>query len=164
LDQRGTDRQNSDQTTNDQNQQPQSAFLGVRLRDLTEAMKKEFKEGTGGALVAEVIDGSPADQAGLRPGDIITAIDGVDIKNWRDARQAIQESGGPGTQLRFTISRDQETKELTAKLANSRLDLIVIFAVPARDQSQDRRNTYLKPETRQPQTSPPTHYPQPERD
>jgi carboxyl-terminal processing protease len=54
-------------------------------------------------LVRAVINGSPADQAGINPGDIITAIDGRPIKG-RSLPEAMDELlGEPGTELVITV-------------------------------------------------------------
>jgi Do/DeqQ family serine protease len=72
-------------------------WLGAKLQDVT----TEIAEGLGlkrpgGALVANVSDGSPAARAGLKTGDLIVAIDGqnVDDPNAFDYRFATKPLGG----------------------------------------------------------------------
>lgn len=55
-------------------------------------------------VVAEVSAGRPAHRAGIRPGDRIKTIDGVNILSWHQLSDAIAESGG--RPLDFTVSRD----------------------------------------------------------
>jgi serine protease Do len=60
-------------------------WLGVYLQPLT----KDFAKAYGikidkGAVVADVVSGSPADKAGIKRGDVITGIDGAEIKDPQD--------------------------------------------------------------------------------
>jgi serine protease Do len=57
-------------------------WLGVSIQDVTEEIAKnlKLKEPTG-ALIAEVFEGDPAAKAGLKSGDVITAVNGRPIKN-----------------------------------------------------------------------------------
>jgi regulator of sigma E protease len=56
-------------------------------------------------LVGEVIDGSRAEMAGMRPGDLIVEINGVAIKKWRELEQKISES--PEKKLNLKIQRQE---------------------------------------------------------
>ncbi|MFC1945615.1 S1C family serine protease [Chloroflexota bacterium] len=47
---------------------------------------------SGGALLTEIVTGSPAEQAGLAQGDIIIRVDSQDIASWEDLTHAIHES------------------------------------------------------------------------
>ena len=47
---------------------------------------------TGGVTVGEVLSGSPAEQAGLQPGDVIRKFDGRDVKNFRALRTLVAEA------------------------------------------------------------------------
>jgi membrane-associated protease RseP (regulator of RpoE activity) len=68
------------------------AFLGVSLNDISPELREHFgaaKE--NGVLVESVSDDSPAEKAGLRVGDVITAIDGKDVKWSGDVRRALRD-------------------------------------------------------------------------
>ncbi|WP_245559208.1 Do family serine endopeptidase [Chitiniphilus shinanonensis] len=55
-------------------------WLGVEPQDVTEELASSFKlKQARGALVAGVVRGSPADTAGLKPGDIVLAIGGQEV-------------------------------------------------------------------------------------
>ncbi|UXY15269.1 Do family serine endopeptidase [Chitiniphilus purpureus] len=57
-------------------------WLGVEPQDVTDELAGSFKlKNARGALVAGVVRGSPADQAGLRPGDIVLAIDKDEVRD-----------------------------------------------------------------------------------
>jgi serine protease Do len=47
---------------------------------------------TGGVTVGDVLSGSPAEQAGLQPGDVIRKFDGRDVKNFRALRTLVAEA------------------------------------------------------------------------
>ncbi len=60
-------------------------WLGVAIQDLTPEMAEHFGiQGKQGALVADVTKGGPADEAGLRRGDVIVAYDGKPIEESHD--------------------------------------------------------------------------------
>jgi serine protease Do len=47
---------------------------------------------TGGVTVGDVVSGSPAEQAGLQPGDVISKFDGRDVKNFRMLRTLVAQA------------------------------------------------------------------------
>jgi len=67
----------------------------------------------GGALVKEIIEGTPADDAGLREGDLITHVDGERITPVRDLAALVREHT-PGDTIELSVERDSE--ELTIEL------------------------------------------------
>ena len=61
-------------------------WLGIEAQDLTPALMESFSlDSPQGMLVAGILRGGPAEQAGLEPGDIILVIDDQRISNARDA-------------------------------------------------------------------------------
>jgi regulator of sigma E protease len=58
-------------------------------------------------IVGTVMEGTPADGAGLRSGDLIMEIDGAEVQRWRDMTEFIHAR--PGEPLEFKIERDGET-------------------------------------------------------
>jgi putative serine protease PepD len=81
-------------------------YLGVQLRE---------PAGEAGVPVAEVVDGGPADKAGLRAGDRILRVKGTEVDSVSDVRRAV---GGesPGNKLKLEVRRDGDTKSLTVEL------------------------------------------------
>ncbi|WP_420422364.1 Do family serine endopeptidase [Simkania sp.] len=81
-------------------------FLGVSLqpidRDLAEAFNLKKAEG---ALVVDVVDGSAADKAGLRQGDIITHVNGNEVKNPANLRNDLMLLK-PNTKVMLTVNRN----------------------------------------------------------
>ncbi|WP_424137921.1 DegQ family serine endoprotease [Roseomonas chloroacetimidivorans] len=72
----------------------QRGRLGVALATVEEAEQAglDLPRGTQGAVIAEVQPGSPADDAGLRQGDVITAIGGKKVQNPEQAVSAIRDA------------------------------------------------------------------------
>jgi S1-C subfamily serine protease len=76
------------------------ASIGARFRDL----KREdgFPEGTAGAIVADVIDRTPAAQAGLLPRDLVVGINAEQVRNSVDLIRALGAIQGP---IQLVIAR-----------------------------------------------------------
>jgi putative serine protease PepD len=70
---------------------------------------------TTGALVQSVADGGPADDAGLRAGDVVTKIGTTTIKGSNDLVAAIA-TDKPGDKVAVTVRRGSQTKTLTVTL------------------------------------------------
>ncbi|MCV6638013.1 DegQ family serine endoprotease [Candidatus Albibeggiatoa sp. nov. NOAA] len=79
--------------------------LGVHLQDMTPDLADAFGiQNVKGALVVEVANGSPADKAGMRKGDVITLIDRKSVEDSSDARNHIGLLR-VGDRVRVTILR-----------------------------------------------------------
>jgi putative serine protease PepD len=76
------------------------AFLGVRIADA---------ENGGGAVVGQVDNGQPADDAGIEQGDVITKVDDTEITSGSDLTSAIR-SHRPGDKVTITYTRDGDNK------------------------------------------------------
>lgn len=91
-------------------------YAGVLLTTATPGLKAALSLGTDrGALIQEVPEGTPASRAGLRPYDVVTAIDGQPIP---DDQALIREIAArvPGTVVRLDIRRDASTLTASVKL------------------------------------------------
>jgi S1-C subfamily serine protease len=87
----------------------------VAIQDLTQDLAGQFGlTGTKGALVASVTPGSPADQAGVKAGDVILRLDGKELQNPADLSNRIGASA-PGSAARLDLSRAGRELTLTAK-------------------------------------------------
>jgi membrane-associated protease RseP (regulator of RpoE activity) len=79
-----------------------------------------LSDGDGGALVADVLEGSPAESAGLQADDVITAINGAETADARAVVEAVRsawQDAEVGTvEIAVTVSRAGETVELTASV------------------------------------------------
>ena len=90
--------------------------LGIIIRDIDPDMAKQFGyNGSNGAFVDDVEKGEPADQAGVKPGDVITEFQGQRVTDSTQLRNAASQTA-PGTTVRFKVWRSGAERELTAKL------------------------------------------------
>ena len=92
-------------------------WLGVGIQPVTPDIAKSLgRAETTGVLVASVSEGSPAEKAGLKAGDIITEYDGRKVERASDLPRAV--AGTPvGRDVRLGVVRDGTPMTLTAKVA-----------------------------------------------
>lgn len=93
-------------------------FVGIRPASVTPAIAQQLSlpENQKGALVEQVTKGMPAEKAGIRAGDVIVSIDGVDIKSDSAMRRAIGETK-PGTTVTIRVLREGKTAEFPVTVA-----------------------------------------------
>jgi uncharacterized iron-regulated protein len=75
----------------------------------------KMQEAPQGLAIERVIPESPAEKAGLLPGDQFIAVEGKEIRGVKDIHAALDEKGW-GKEITFTILRDGIRKEITVKL------------------------------------------------
>ncbi len=94
--------------------QVQRGFLGIHAQDLSPDLAEAFGlSKQSGAVINKVLEGSPAEKAGLMAGDIIIKIDDKQVKNAGD----VQNRNGllrVGEEVSFEILRNGEHKKITA--------------------------------------------------
>ncbi|WP_017873258.1 Do family serine endopeptidase [Candidatus Caldatribacterium saccharofermentans] len=92
------------------------AWLGVYIQDLTPELAQKFGLSEAkGALVADISRGSPAEEAGLKRGDIILKVDGKEVLTVSSLQQEIR-SRRPGERVRLEVWRDGKRIILEATL------------------------------------------------
>lgn len=97
-------------------------MLGVRIQNITDDTAKALElADTSGVLVSDVSNGSAAEKAGLKRGDIITAINGEKIEDSNVLRNKVAGTL-PGTEIKLTVLREGESEELTATLDEFNLE------------------------------------------
>jgi putative serine protease PepD len=84
----------------------QHAYLGISVSTSTSP---------AGALLADVVSGTPADRAGLQRGDVITKLDGKTIESGDDLSGVI-DGKNPGDELTVTYVRGGSTHTVTVTL------------------------------------------------
>lgn len=88
-------------------------YLGIGMDSLTEQQAKaQGLEDTRGALVKGVMRGSPAEEAGIEPGDVIVAWNGKPVNDENNLRFLVAGTA-VGAQVKVTIVREKEKRELT---------------------------------------------------
>jgi serine protease Do len=83
-------------------------YLGIIIQPLSQDMAKSFGlNHTKGVLVSEVASNSPAEEGGLKSGDIITELDGKEVEDVSQFRNTIAMIN-PGQKVALGIFRDKE--------------------------------------------------------
>ena len=97
----------------------QPALLGVRTVNVDQAkVDGESVEVDEGAYVQEVTDGTPAAKAGIRAGDVVTAVDGKKIDSAAALGGVIRQHQ-PGDEVDIELDRDGDTVTVHAKLTET---------------------------------------------
>ena len=95
------------------------SYLGVSLLDLTSQLGNYFGLDKGrGALITEVIEDSPAMEAGLKAGDVIVSIDDDEIFDSEDVRDLISEKES-GDKVEVTVVRDKKERKFSVELTEA---------------------------------------------
>jgi serine protease Do len=91
--------------------------IGIQFREGLSGAVNRVYGFKNGVLVQEVQSGGPADKAGLKPGDIITTIDGRSIKDGEDLVNEIA-SRKPGSTIRLGFMRDGKPSDTTVTIGD----------------------------------------------
>jgi serine protease Do len=91
-------------------------WLGVQIQNLTPEIADSlgFKS-ENGALVAKLESGSPAEKAGIKTGDVITTVNGAEIKDSRGLARKIAGLA-PGADVKLGIARSGSTETIDVKI------------------------------------------------
>jgi serine protease DegQ len=82
-------------------------YIGVEPRDAVDSP---------GSLIAGVLQGGPADKAGMKPGDVVVAVNDSPVRNMTELMQVVAGIS-PGSTAKFTIARSGKTAEVTVEVA-----------------------------------------------
>ena len=91
-------------------------WIGVEAQEITSELADSFNlPDTAGALIAGVVRGSPADRAGIRPGDVLLSINGTTVT---DPQVMLDLIAGlaPESEARFRLRRDTSIQELPIRI------------------------------------------------
>jgi Do/DeqQ family serine protease len=92
--------------------------LGIIIQDITDDLAEAFKlPNTNGVLVSQVQEGSAADKAGVKSGDVILKVDAAAVNSSQQLRNRIGEKR-IGDPVSLTLYRDGKTLTLPAKVGN----------------------------------------------
>lgn len=98
-------------------------FVGIQMVSLTPEIKQRINslpnssirlQADRGILIVRVVAGSPADKAGLRPGDVIQQINNQPVTTADAVQQSIEKSG-VGTNVQMQLQRNDKTLQLTVQ-------------------------------------------------
>ncbi|MBZ5603708.1 MAG: DegQ family serine endoprotease [Acidobacteriia bacterium] len=108
-------------------------YMGVTPEDITSAMAKSFRlTDMRGVLIGDVASGSPAAQAGIQRGDVVTEINGDRVEDSNQLRLKISMTP-PGTTVHVKLLRDGAEKNVAVKLSEVPGDQVRTRPAPSRD-------------------------------
>jgi Do/DeqQ family serine protease len=91
-------------------------WIGVEAQEISVDLAESFGlPDTNGALIAGVLRGSPADAGGIKPGDILLAVDGTAVKDPQGMLDLIA-SQQPGETVAFKLRRQNNVLETTVRI------------------------------------------------
>jgi len=94
-------------------------YIGITAQDLSPELAEALEvEAPGGAVIVSIVKGSPAEEAGLRPGDVIVAVNRKEVRNANDVRNHIGLLP-VGEEITFEFYRDGKKQRLKATLASA---------------------------------------------
>ena len=94
------------------------SYLGIQPNQVTSEVASQLGlDQARGVVVLEVVEGGPADRAGLRPGDVIVRMDDAAVDTVEDLFGELRQRK-PSSQVRITYLRDGREQQATATLAD----------------------------------------------
>lgn len=95
-------------------------LLGVYIETVDPEVSKETGQPKEGVLITGIVEGSGAENAGLKKGDVITAIDGEAVNN-HDAITKIVQSHKKGDKIDVEYYRDGKKANVTSELGETKM-------------------------------------------
>ena len=103
----------------DRDDSNQAGWLGVSIQDVTEDLRDALPRNIeDGALINHVVPGSPAEEAGLKEGDVVVSVDRERISDSDDLTRIIREAG-EGSRVRLEYYRDGRRATATIDLKSA---------------------------------------------
>src|SRR5512135_62946 len=100
-------------------------WVGVEVQDLNPELAESFSlKSAEGALIAGVLKGGPADVGGIRPGDILVAVNGHAVSDSASLLNLIAALK-PGDEAKLTVARKQQSMDLKIQVGRRPLQRTV---------------------------------------
>jgi serine protease Do len=94
-------------------------WLGVSVQPVTDEIAQSFGLGKSrGALISDIMSGSPAEKAGLKQGDVVIRFDGKEIRDARQLQMIVADTR-TGQKVEVEVVRDGKPLKLAVTLASS---------------------------------------------
>jgi len=99
-------------------------YIGIRMVTLTPEIKQRLEQlprqnfeisVDSGVLVVETVEGSPATQAGLQPGDVIREINGEAVETSEEVQRVVEQQS-VGDRVTLLVERNGQPQEVTVQL------------------------------------------------
>src|SRR5205809_1715813 len=107
-------------------------YLGIQSRPLQQGQSSAE---TGGVTVGEVVSGSPAEQAGLQPGDVIRKFDGREVQNLRALRSLVAQTE-LNKNVELEVLREGKPLKVTTQIKEQPVDYQTTGVLPRGNQPQ----------------------------
>ncbi len=105
-------------------------LLGVNIQDLNESLAKSFGlPDTNGALVAQVVGGSPAGKVGIKAGDVILKFNGKPVTGASELKNLVGQEK-PGTLTNLTVYRDKKTFDVEVTVSERTAEALAEAKTP----------------------------------
>ncbi|MFC1556464.1 PDZ domain-containing protein [candidate division KSB1 bacterium] len=112
------------------------SFLGTELIELDEIIREQLDISTSqGALINSVIDGSPADEAGMQRGDVITRVDQERVRDVVHLQELFADIS-PGDRIKIVVERDNSSEVFYVKLGEAPAETSPLALTQAEPQEQ----------------------------
>jgi len=106
-------------------------WLGIAIQDVTDELAGTFGvREREGVLVAEVINGGPAEAAGVRQGDVIVELNGAPIKEVPELQRRVA-AVAPGQPVKLKVIRDRKPVTLAVTVSEMPGDEPVLAGAPS---------------------------------
>src|SRR3984885_9636136 len=93
-------------------------WIGIVPEDVTDAQAQQLGLPRGGVVVSNLYVGSPSQQAGLQPGDILVSFDGAPLRSAQEALASIA-ARKPGTSVAIHVLRGRQSLDLHAHVSEA---------------------------------------------
>jgi serine protease Do len=125
----------------------QRGRIGAGIQEVNQALADSFKlSRPRGALVSEVVEGGPAADAGVKPGDVILAVDGKAIERSSELPPLIAAIK-PGRQASLTVWRDKSERKVRIKVGELEDEPAVAASNAPADSSTGKLGLAVRPLT-----------------
>jgi serine protease Do len=92
-------------------------YLGVVIQTLSAELASKFEIAeNGGVLVGDILRGSPAEQAGLKRGDVILDFSGQSVRKMQELQRLVADTR-PGTPVRLKVLRDRREQLVALEIS-----------------------------------------------
>ena len=117
-------------------------YLGVNIQDVDSDMADQLGvKPNSGVVVTGVREGTPAEKAGLKEYDVITAVDGAKVTSTTELRNKVAMIK-PGTKTNFTVQR--EGKDMNFSVVLAELDENLLAGAPSSEKKVDKTGLTLQ--------------------
>ncbi len=117
----------------------QRGWLGVTVQELTPSLRDAMKVGDrSGLLISSVVENSPADDAGLKEGDVIVRFDGNSVEKTKDFTRLVRRTS-PGENVNVVYVRDGDEESTEVEIGRRKSSGSNYFSWSGGDDDNDRK-------------------------